>query len=80
MFDVSALNTEADWIAAGELVFDAPIRYAPLAAAGRSRPGVLHGDRNAADARRHDAISAVRDRRKGRSRSAIRRAGNAIRG
>ena len=31
VFDAATLNTDADWIRAGELVFDAPIRYAPLA-------------------------------------------------
>src|SRR5262245_55839212 len=30
-FDASTLKTESDWIRAGELVFDAPILYLPLA-------------------------------------------------
>jgi hypothetical protein len=30
-FDASALKTESDWIRAGELVFDAPVLYPPLA-------------------------------------------------
>jgi hypothetical protein len=30
VFDATTLKTEADWVRAGELVFDAPIRYAPL--------------------------------------------------
>jgi hypothetical protein len=30
VFDATAVTTDAEWIAAGELVFDAPIRYAPL--------------------------------------------------
>jgi hypothetical protein len=30
VFDASALKTEADWIRAGELVFDAPVLYPPL--------------------------------------------------
>jgi hypothetical protein len=30
VFDPTTLKTQADWVAAGELVFDAPIRFAPL--------------------------------------------------
>jgi hypothetical protein len=30
VFDPADLKTESDWIRAGELVFDAPIRFAPL--------------------------------------------------
>jgi mono/diheme cytochrome c family protein len=30
VFNASTLTTKSDWIRAGELVFDAPIRYAPL--------------------------------------------------
>jgi len=30
VFDVSGLHTEADWVAAGALVFAAPITYAPI--------------------------------------------------
>ena len=32
VFDPATLKTPADWAAAGELVFDAPIRFAPLSA------------------------------------------------
>src|SRR5262249_26089989 len=31
VFDAKELNTEADWLRAGELVFEAPIRYRALA-------------------------------------------------
>lgn len=37
VFDPAHLKTEADWIAAGELVFDAPIRSAPSATRPRDR-------------------------------------------
>jgi hypothetical protein len=30
VFDAATLKSESEWVAAGELVFDAPIRYAPL--------------------------------------------------
>src|SRR6202022_4499211 len=33
VFDAAKLKTEADWIRAGELVFDAPRVFAPLAGA-----------------------------------------------
>jgi hypothetical protein len=33
-FDASRLRTDADWIRAGELVFDAPVTISPLDAAG----------------------------------------------
>lgn len=37
VFDSAALKTEADWIAAGELVFDAPIRLAPVSMRSRNQ-------------------------------------------
>jgi hypothetical protein len=37
VFDPATLKTQAEWVAAGELVFDAPIRYAPLSARPRDR-------------------------------------------
>jgi hypothetical protein len=35
VFDPTTLKTQAEWVAAGELVFDAPIRFAPLSARWR---------------------------------------------
>jgi hypothetical protein len=35
VFDPATLKTPADWVAAGELVFDAPIRFAPQSARPR---------------------------------------------
>ena len=38
VFDAAKLKTEADWIRAGELVFDAPRSFRPLASAGVHDP------------------------------------------
>lgn len=37
VFDAAVLKTETEWIAAGALVFDAPIRFAPIATRPRDR-------------------------------------------
>jgi hypothetical protein len=37
VFDPATLKTPAEWVAAGELVFDAPIRFAPQSARPRDR-------------------------------------------
>lgn len=38
VFDAATLKTEADWIQAGELVFDAPIAFTPLTASAPNDP------------------------------------------
>ena len=75
VFDPATLKTEADWIKAGELAFDAPIAYDadPIALASdavwRAEPGVVPEGRCAAHQRWGDALCTLRDQEEGNRRS-----------
>src|SRR5215207_5208169 len=64
VFDPATLHTEADWIRAGELVFDAPINFEPLAASAARFPEFYakSGVRLAADGTLPNKRYAIREK------------------
>jgi hypothetical protein len=72
----STLHTDADWIRAGELAFDAPTAFVPPRGVACALPGVLGQERRTDRSRRHAAQQAVCDpaERRGRGRQSCVRA------
>lgn len=70
VFDAAKLQTPADWIAAGELVFDAPIAYGRIGGPDSrlvlARPEVVPRHRCALGPGRYLAVLSLRDPKQGK--------------